>query len=88
MLSIGKAAATIGVATVTLRRWEKKGLITPLRTPENHRRYPLDQIEKLLADRCGDDDPKEEGEKNDADGRGKMTEHDTSKEENLVMGNE
>ncbi|MHA1898371.1 MAG: MerR family DNA-binding transcriptional regulator, partial [Promethearchaeota archaeon] len=28
MLSIGKAAATIGVAAVTLRRWEKKGLIT------------------------------------------------------------
>ena len=63
MLSSGKAASTIGVAAVTLRRWEKKGLITPLRTPGNHRRYPLDQIEKLLADRYGDDDPKEEDKK-------------------------
>ncbi|MHA1340032.1 MAG: MerR family transcriptional regulator [Promethearchaeota archaeon] len=49
MLSIGKAASAIGVSIPILRRWEKKGIIMPYRTPGNHRRYPLDQIEKILS---------------------------------------
>jgi len=48
MLSISKAAANIGVAPVTLRRWEKKGLICPKRTPGNHRRYSMQQISAIL----------------------------------------
>jgi len=35
------AAMIIGVCTKTLRRWEKRGLITPKRTRGGHRRYSM-----------------------------------------------
>ena len=40
-ISIGKAAAELGVTRETLRRWEAAGKITSSRTPKNHRRYDL-----------------------------------------------
>lgn len=40
-VSIGKAAAELGVAQETLRRWERSGKITSERTPKGHRRYDL-----------------------------------------------
>jgi predicted site-specific integrase-resolvase len=48
MIAIEKAAAQIGVAKVTLRRWEKKGLITPKRTPGNHRRYSIKMLQEVM----------------------------------------
>jgi len=44
MLSIGMAAMIIGVCKKTLRRWEKRNLITPMRTPGGHRRYSMDDL--------------------------------------------
>ena len=44
MFSIGMAAMIIGVCKKTLRRWEKKDLITPMRTPGGHRRYSMDDL--------------------------------------------
>ena len=44
-LSIGKAAKQLGVSITTLRLWEKKGILTPQRTPTGHRRYNISQIE-------------------------------------------
>ena len=44
MFSIGMAAMIIGVYRKTLRRWEKKGLIIPMRTPGGHRRYSMDDL--------------------------------------------
>ncbi|MHA1746260.1 MAG: MerR family transcriptional regulator [Promethearchaeota archaeon] len=41
MFSIGMAAMIVGVCTKTLRRWEKRALITPKRTLEGHRRYSM-----------------------------------------------
>ena len=38
------AAMIIGVCKKTLRRWEKKDLITPMRTPGGHRRYSMDDL--------------------------------------------
>lgn len=49
MLAIGSAAFYLGVSPVTLRRYEKKGLIRPLRTPGNHRRYSTADLDSLLA---------------------------------------
>ena len=44
-ISIGEAASMLGVAVVTLRRWEKQGLFpSSYRTFGNHRRYKLSQI--------------------------------------------
>lgn len=42
----GGAAAMLGVAMDTLRRWEARGLITSERTMGNHRRY---KVEDLVA---------------------------------------
>jgi putative resolvase len=40
-ISIGKAAAELGVSRDTLRRWEKYGKIKSERTAKGHRRYIL-----------------------------------------------
>ncbi len=44
MFSIGIAAIIIGVCKKTLRRWEKRDLINPMRTPGGHRRYSMDDL--------------------------------------------
>jgi len=48
MLAIGSAAFYLGLSPVTLRRYEKKGLISPLRTPGNHRRYSKADLDSIL----------------------------------------
>ena len=47
--SINEAAKLLGVVPVTLRLWEKNGIIDPQRTPGNQRRYTSEQIDLLLA---------------------------------------
>lgn len=48
-LTINEAAKIVGVTTLTLRNWDKKGLLTAYRNPlNNYRVYRLDQIEVLL----------------------------------------
>ena len=48
-LSIKQAAAVIGVTPLTLRNWDKKGLLTAYRNPiNNYRVYRPDQVELLL----------------------------------------
>ncbi|MCV7230720.1 MerR family DNA-binding transcriptional regulator [Mycolicibacterium komossense] len=48
-LSVGEAASLLGVSADTLRRWEKAGRITSLRTPVGHRRYNRADVEALLT---------------------------------------
>ena len=51
-MSIGQAACVLGVAVVTLRRWDKTGRLTPAwRTPGGHRRYSMDDLNALTG-RC------------------------------------
>jgi len=51
-LRISQAAKLLGVNPVTLRRWEFKGYLTPLRIgPRKDRRYLREDIEKLLKKR-------------------------------------
>lgn len=48
-LTINEAAKIVGVTTLTLRNWDKKGLLTAYRNPiNNYRVYRQDQIEMLL----------------------------------------
>lgn len=47
-LSIGEAAKHLGVSRDTLRRWEKKGKISPYRSPSNRRYYSQDQLDRLI----------------------------------------
>ena len=45
-LSIKQAASMLGVTPLTLRNWDKKGVLTSYRNPSNNYRvYRLDQIE-------------------------------------------
>jgi predicted site-specific integrase-resolvase len=47
-ISIGEAAVILGLSVVTLRRWDRSGLLKPIfRTFGNHRRYDLIEITKL-----------------------------------------
>ena len=47
-VSIGKAAAELGVTRETLRRWEAAGKIVSERTPKNHRRYDLEKLRGII----------------------------------------
>ncbi len=48
-LSIQDAAEKLGVTPLTLRNWDKKGVLTAYRNPvNNYRVYRLDQIDLFL----------------------------------------
>lgn len=48
-ISIGEAAKYLGISRDTLRRWEKKGKIKPIRSPTNRRYYTKSQLENLMG---------------------------------------
>lgn len=48
-ITIKKAAKLLHVTPLTLRNWDRKGLLKPYRNPaNNYRLYRLDQIESFL----------------------------------------
>ena len=48
-LTIQSAAQLLGVTPLTLRNWDKKGILSPYRNPvNNYRVYRRDQIELFL----------------------------------------
>ncbi|MCD5504816.1 MerR family DNA-binding transcriptional regulator [Lactobacillus delbrueckii subsp. lactis] len=47
-MSISKAAEYLNVTKSTLRNWEAEGLITPLRTASNQRRYTKEVLDEVL----------------------------------------
>lgn len=49
LLSIGEEAKRLGVHPNRLRAWEKQGLIRPVRLPSGQRRYPIDEINRILG---------------------------------------
>jgi len=48
LVKISDAARMLGVTTKTLRLWEKSGAIKAVRTVGKHRRFKLDDIQRLL----------------------------------------
>jgi molybdopterin-binding protein len=46
-LTLGEAAAALGVSTDTLRRWEKAGKLRASRDAQGRRRVPRAEIERL-----------------------------------------
>jgi len=48
LLSISQAAKKLGVHPNRLRAWEKRGLIKPIRLPSGQRRYPIEEINRIL----------------------------------------
>lgn len=49
MYSIREAAEILGLSAPTLRRWEKRGIITPVRTRGNHRRFSAEMIKSIYG---------------------------------------
>lgn len=49
LLSIRKAAEYLDVTEDCLRKWEKSGKITPLKTAGGHRRYKREDLERLVG---------------------------------------
>jgi PAS domain-containing protein len=48
-LSIGEVAALVGETPHTLRAWERRiGIVQPRRSGSNHRRYSLEDVERLI----------------------------------------
>jgi molybdopterin-binding protein len=48
---IGRAAEAIGVRVETLRRWERDGKLTTVRTAGGQRMVPAAEVARLLAER-------------------------------------
>ncbi len=48
MLTIKNMKGAYGISRRTLINWEKKGLMSPMRTPGGQRRYRKEDIEKIL----------------------------------------
>jgi excisionase family DNA binding protein len=48
ILSITEAAEYLGVFSLTLRNWEKKGLIKAFRTLGGHRRFKKNELDKVI----------------------------------------
>lgn len=47
MYSIKEAAQLLGVHQVTLRRWEKEGKIKSIKTTGGHRRYSIEELNRV-----------------------------------------
>jgi putative resolvase len=48
MYSIGIAAEILGVCIKTVRRWHQKKMIRCIRTPGGHRRFSIQEIQRIL----------------------------------------
>ena len=46
-LSLGEAAAALGVSVDTLRRWDRRGRITTTRDARNRRLVPASEVQRL-----------------------------------------
>jgi molybdopterin-binding protein len=46
-LSLGEAARALGVSVDTLRRWDRDGKVRTTRDPNNRRRVPAKEVERL-----------------------------------------
>ncbi|WP_407928342.1 MerR family transcriptional regulator [Archaeoglobus neptunius] len=44
-----EASEILNVSVHTLRRWCNKGLVKCIRLPNNHRRIPAEEIERILS---------------------------------------
>ena len=49
IFSISEAAKYLGVFPLTLRNWEKRGMIESFRTPGGHRRFKKSSLDKIIG---------------------------------------
>jgi hypothetical protein len=56
LVTISEAARELGVSAKTLRRYEERGLLKPIRTMGGQRRYYLSSLQELLSSAEDDED--------------------------------
>lgn len=66
LLTIGKASEYLGVSIDTLRRWEKKRRIEPLRSPGGHRYFLKEDLDRLFGKKYTHDEAAEKVVKKEA----------------------
>lgn len=49
LIPIGEVAKLLAVTVQTVRRWDRDGQLTAVRTPKGHRRFRRSEVEALLA---------------------------------------
>ena len=49
LYTVSEAAKILNITPRTLRRWCKNGFAYALRTPTNHRRFTLSEVERLAG---------------------------------------
>ena len=49
LLNIKETCALLNVSASTLRRWDKEGILTPVRTSGKHRLYRIQDINRYLG---------------------------------------
>lgn len=81
--SIGMAAILLGVCVKTLRRWNAKGLITCYRTLGGHRRFPLNEVARLLEMRQEGQEQENENSTHSCAIYGRVSSHKQSKRGDL-----
>ncbi|HLE48889.1 MAG TPA: MerR family DNA-binding transcriptional regulator [Patescibacteria group bacterium] len=57
LFSIGAASEYLGISIDTLRRWERKGRIEPLRSPGGHRYFKKEDLDNLFGRRYTREEP-------------------------------
>lgn len=48
--SIGQLAKLLGITPKRIRGWEKQGKIRCVRLPSGHRRYPEEEVRRILGE--------------------------------------
>jgi excisionase family DNA binding protein len=64
-MSIGEASEHLGVSIDTLRRWEKKKRVTPLRSPGGHRYFKKEDLDNLFGKKYTRDEKTKRSKKED-----------------------
>ena len=48
LMSVGEAAAYLGVSPASLRKWSNSGLVPTYRTPGGQRRYSVEDLDTFM----------------------------------------
>jgi excisionase family DNA binding protein len=48
LMSVGEAAAYLGVSPASLRKWSNSGLVPTYRTPGGQRRYSVEDLDEFM----------------------------------------
>ncbi len=48
LMSVGEAAAYLGVSPASLRKWSNSGLVPTYRTPGGQRRYSVEDLDEFI----------------------------------------